>query len=376
MAKREPPAEPDRVIHDPQTGEVRLDYNPPQANGATEPKANGADNPKSNGKGKTPPPPKIISGADLARLKFDPIDYIIPGYIAPGMTLLAGKPKIGKSWLVLDWALAVAWGGVAMGTVEVEQGGVLYLGLEDNQRRLQARLKQLAGDRSIPDCIHFGTEWPRVDNHGADIIRAELKRIKKPRLVVVDVIGKLRPRVHAKDIYAADYAAIEPLKRLVDERTDLAIVACHHVSKRIDAADPFDLVSGSTGLTGAADTVAILSRDSNGMRLYGRGRDIEEFDTAVNFDATRGSFSALGSSADVFRSDQRNAILKILAETPYALSPKEIAAVGGLRDDNVRKLLGKMVAAGEVEKTTRGQYRLCDRSSDRTSHNGRWNGYQ
>src|SRR5258707_4130524 len=73
-------------------------------------------------------------------MEFEPIKYVIPGYIAEGLTILGGRPKLGKSWLALDWVVAVASGGLSLG-VKCEQGDSLYLALEDNQRRLQDRLK-------------------------------------------------------------------------------------------------------------------------------------------------------------------------------------------------------------------------------------------
>ena len=93
-----------------------------------------------------PDPPKrySISAAELALKSFPHIPFVIPGYIAPGLTLLAGKPKIGKSWMALGWAWAVAAGGKAMSAIQAEQGGVLYLALEDNERRLKKRLAQSA----------------------------------------------------------------------------------------------------------------------------------------------------------------------------------------------------------------------------------------
>src|SRR5690242_19890502 len=72
-----------------------------------------------------------------------PIRYIVPNLIAEGLTLLGGKAKLGKSWLLLGTAIAVAMGGYALSSIRVEQGDVLYLALEDNKRRLQKRLRQL-----------------------------------------------------------------------------------------------------------------------------------------------------------------------------------------------------------------------------------------
>jgi hypothetical protein len=81
-----------------------------------------------------------------------------------------------------------------------------------------------------------------------------------------------------------------------------------HHTRKAEAEDAFDAVSGSTGLTGAADATLVLSRDSKGTTLYGRGRDLDEFEVAVSFDRTTGQWSLLGSAAKVRRSDERTRI--------------------------------------------------------------------
>ncbi|MBB3540794.1 AAA family ATPase [Rhizobium sp. BK399] len=325
-----------------------------------------------------PPMPDTISGADLMAATFPEIDFVVPGIVAPGVTMLAGRPKIGKSWLTMDWGLAVANGGFALGNIKVTQGGVLYLGLEDNRRRLQARLKQIAPGQEIPANLHFACEWPRSDQGGADLIRRKLTEIENPRLVIIDVIGKLRPLRAPKDLYLADYLAIEPIKKIADDYANLGIVVCHHVSKRQDAADPFDCVSGSTGLTGACDTVAILARDTQGTTLYGRGRDVEEFHIALSFDASHGQFASLGDADEARRSEQRRAILKALDEHG-PMRPADIAKATSLKAANVYTLLANMVKKGEIEKDEAGKYGRSNRESNRGTNsyeNGRWSVYQ
>ena|SRR5687768_9966457 len=101
-------------------------------------RANGA-----NGQGRDTP--LIGRASDLQVMKFPPVRYVVPGFIAEGCTLLAGRPKLGKSWLMLG--LAVAGGRYCLGDARCEQGGVLYLALEDNQRRLQRRIDKVLGLR-------------------------------------------------------------------------------------------------------------------------------------------------------------------------------------------------------------------------------------
>jgi hypothetical protein len=305
-------------------------------------------------------PPTLVTttAADLAAQEFPPVAYVIPGYLAEGLTVIAGRPKTGKSWMALGWGVAVAAGGVAFGSIEVEGGDVLFLALEDNPRRLKQRLEQMLPDAVKPARLHLATHCPRLGAGGIEAITAWCKGVDRPRLVVVDVFGKIRPDRREKEaLYEADYRAIEPLKTLADE-LKLAVLVIHHTNKRDEPYDPFDAVSGTTGLTGAADTVLVLSRSSRGTTLYGRGRDIEEIETALSFDKVTGTWSALGHAAEVHRSDERSKLLAALRNSVAPLGPRELASITGLKDVNVRKLLGKMVANGEVEKAGYGCYRL------------------
>ncbi|HKG74907.1 MAG TPA: AAA family ATPase, partial [Aestuariivirgaceae bacterium] len=118
--------------------------------------------------------------------------YVVPGYFVEGCTLFAGRPKLGKSWLCLEVGLAVASGSTCLGGLECGQGDVLYLALEDNERRLQRRIEKLLGRaQEWPEAFHYATEWPRAAE-GSEAIRAWLKRAKSPRLVVVDVLMMYR----------------------------------------------------------------------------------------------------------------------------------------------------------------------------------------
>src|SRR5215212_685192 len=87
-------------------------------------------------------PPTTMSATELMRLELPPVKWAVPGVLPEGVAILAGKPKMGKSWLALGLCVAVAAGGRALGKIPVEQGAALYLGLEDQKRRLQRRLKK------------------------------------------------------------------------------------------------------------------------------------------------------------------------------------------------------------------------------------------
>ena len=327
-----------------------------EANG----KANGNGHWHGNG---TRVPIAIRTAAALRTKIFEPIKYIVPGYIVEGCTILAGRPKLGKSWFMLDIGIAVAAGRYCLGDTKCIEGDVLYLALEDNERRLQTRITKILGfTNEWPERFNYVTEWPRADAGGLDEIRRWILAAKSPRLVVVDILAMFRsPRRKDQQPYEADYAAIQGLQAIASE-TGVAIVIVHHLRKSAAEVDPFEKVSGTLGLSGAADTVLILDRDGQGTTLYGRGRDIEEIETAVQFNKEACRWTVLGEAVEVRRTDERGAILAVLEEADEPLTPGAIAIGTGMSRNNVDQLLFKMAKAGDVLKAKRGCYVHPDRT--------------
>ena len=244
---------------------------------------------------------------------------------------------------MLDIAIAVSAGRFCLGESKCEQGDVLYLALEDNERRLQRRITKILGPFGTewPEAFQYATEWPRENEGGVAAIRDWIVSAKNPRLIVVDVLAMFRPRSGNRDNqYEADYNAIKGLQALAGE-LNVAIVIVHHIRKSGSDVDPFEKVSGTLGLSGAADAVLILDRDGNGATLYGRGRDVEEIEVAVSFDKMTCRWTILGAAADVRRTDERAVILELLADNREPMSPAEIADALGLPRNNVKQLLSK-----------------------------------
>src|SRR5262245_31009919 len=117
---------------------------------------------KAKGHAKIPLNEIGVSAFDLCATVFEPVNFVVPGFVIEGLTLFAGKPKAGKSWLMLHAAIAVARGGFTLGDVHCNEGDVLYCALEDNKRRLHGRLKKLLGHQAAPTRLRFLTEMPRL----------------------------------------------------------------------------------------------------------------------------------------------------------------------------------------------------------------------
>jgi hypothetical protein len=327
--------------------------------------------PKTDGKS-APPQLKIVkplsSFTTLRTRIFPPIKFIVPKYIAEGCTLIAGNPKIGKSWMALEISLAVASGGTCLGGIECKPGNVLYLALEDNERRLQSRATKLLGyAREWPD-LEYHTTWPRADDGGLESVAEWIRSAPNPRLVVIDVLTKFRSPPKRKDMspYEADYHALEEVQMLSLE-TSVGILVFHHCRKGAsESGDPFERISGTYGLTGACDTAFVLDRSGQGTTLAGRGRDVDEIESAVQFDRETCRWTVLGEAAEVHRSDERKIILAALRDATEPMSPRDIMAATELTNRNALDiLLHKMTKAGEIEKVGRGSYTVPPERSER-----------
>lgn len=299
----------------------------------------------------------LITAADLVATEFKPPRWAVPELIPEGLCIFAGRPKTGKSWMVLDFGIAIASGGHALGTVECEPGDVLALLLEDTQRRLNGRIRAVLQGAPAPRALDIATKWRRADEGGLDDIAAWIAAHPGARLVAIDTLALIRGKPD-KDmgVYRDDYTAITAFKKLADE-TSVPIILVHHLRKG-SATDPLEEVSGTFAITGSADTIIMLRREPNDPHglLYIRGRDVLEAEIALEFDNHTGKWLRLGPEADFRKTVQRRALISALAQIPDGMTPKEIADVLSKKPGAVRFLLHKMRGEGDVTLRSNGRY--------------------
>ena len=226
---------------------------------------------------------KMYSSEYIMNTPMKPIEYCVDGLISQGLFVLAGAPKVGKSWLALDMCLSSAKGEKVLGK-ETLCGHAVYLSLEDSLIRLQNRLYELTDEPS--DNLNFAIMAESISNGLPEQIEYCRKRFDDLKIVVIDTLQKVRNE--SESSYSSDYKELSVLKSLAD-KLGIAIVLVHHTRKCSDS-DPFNMISGSTGLSGCVDGSMVLIESKRGSRkakLHCVGRDIENQEINVVFENSR-----------------------------------------------------------------------------------------
>ena len=234
-------------------------------------------------------------------------EYIIYKMMYPGLYILAGAPKIGKSWLALDLCMSVANGDQFLkhdtntGQVlylslednllrlqnrnqflkhDTNTGQVLYLSLEDNLLRLQNRIYELTDEPC--ENLNFAIEAQSIGNGLEEELEKSKQELPNLKVIVIDTLQKVRCNTDVN--YGSDYKELSVLKSLAD-KMKVAILVVHHTRKCYDS-DPFNMVSGSTGIIGSVDGIMVMIEERRGSgkaKLHCAGRDIEHMELCLEF---------------------------------------------------------------------------------------------
>lgn len=217
---------------------------------------------------------KTVNCEQLMTTPLNPIEFCVDGIISTGLFILAGAPKIGKSWLALDMALSIAKGEKVLGR-ETKCGTALYLCLEDSYTRIQNRLFELTSEPS--EKLYFSIMAGTLGG----VLEKQIENFKLQhsnlKIVIIDTLQKIRS---GDDVsYTSDYKELSVLKNLAD-KLKIAILLVHHTRKCRDS-DPFNMISGTTGISGCVDGSMVMvekQRGSGEAILYCVGRDIENLE--------------------------------------------------------------------------------------------------
>ena len=220
-----------------------------------------------------------VSMNDLYENVYQSRPPIVDGLLCAGTYLLAGAPKVGKSFLVAQLAYHVST-GLKLWDYEVHKGTVLYLALEDNYQRLQERMFRMFGIEGTDD-LHFAVYAKQIGNGLDEQLEKFLREHPDTNLIIIDTLQKVREVGGDAYSYANDYEIVGKFKQFADKH-NICLLLVHHTRKQ-PAGDKFEMISGTTGLLGCADgafllqkenrtdlsaTLDIVGRDQADQRLY------------------------------------------------------------------------------------------------------------
>lgn len=220
-----------------------------------------------------------ITMTELYQTAYQSRPPIIDGLLYAGAYILAGAPKIGKSFLVAQIAYHVSIGR-KLWDFEVHQGTVLYLALEDDYQRIQSRMFMMYGVDDTPN-LHFATVAGRIGNGLDEQLENFVREHSNTKLIIIDTMQKIREVGGEVYSYASDYEIIGRLKQFAD-KYGICVLIVHHTRKQ-PAGDSFEMISGTTGLLGCADgallmqkkkrtaleaTIDVVGRDQQDQILY------------------------------------------------------------------------------------------------------------
>ena len=221
-----------------------------------------------------------IDGETLMDMNLPRTKFVIQGILPQGLAIIAGAPKVGKSWLMLDWCVKIAK-GENIWNFKTTQGTTLYLCLEDNNSIIQDRLLTITEE--VTSNVYFVTSCCLLSDGLEEQIRNFVNEHSDTVLIVIDTLQMVRQ--NTKDTsYASDYKEIERIKKIADE-LQVAILLVHHMRKQ-DDKDPINKLSGTNGISGGADTIFTLDRSKrsqNNATLICTGRDLEYRELELNF---------------------------------------------------------------------------------------------
>ena len=261
-----------------------------------------------------------ISMTELYQTAYQSRPPIIDGLLYAGAYILAGAPKIGKSFLVAQIAYHVSTGEALWGC-EVHPGTVLYLALEDDFQRIQSRMFMMYGVNDT-DRLHFATAAGKIGNGLDEQLENFVREHPDTRLIIIDTMQKIREVGGEAYSYASDYEIIGKLKQFADKHC-ICVLTVHHTRKQ-PAGDSFEMISGTTGLLGCADGSLLMQkkkRTALEATIDVVGRDQQDQELLLQFDHEKCVWKLIKAETEVWRTPPDPVLLSV-SKLVTPLSPE------------------------------------------------------
>jgi archaellum biogenesis ATPase FlaH/DNA-binding transcriptional ArsR family regulator len=253
---------------------------------------------------------ETITQHSLLAKKLAPLDCLVEDLLpTPGLAVLAGKKKTGKSWLTLQLAQCVASGKTFLGKA-TRRGSVLYLALEDGERRLKHRLERQGAKDELH--IRYASWWPPINSMEGFKALAEIVKLKEYALVVIDTLTSARDKSAKENESDSMGELFNSLHDMAITLNTVILMVSHH-GKKLHQDVGFD-IRGSSAIPGATDTNIGLYKNNDGTcSLKAEGRDIPWVELRIKFDNEETwSWQLLDDDRDIRRVEAESRILKVL----------------------------------------------------------------
>lgn len=291
-------------------------------------------------------PPKLIWSADeMLKANFPEPRWAIPDLLPVGLSILAGRPKLGKSWLALQIAQAVGAGGIVLGQ-RVEVGPVAYFALEDSPRRIKDRMEKQGWPSGLPVNFFFKAE---------EGLREVAKLIENegPRLVIIDTLSRILPPKTDQNSISEVTSSLDALQKMALQANSALLLVDHH--RKMQGEDHIDEILGSTGKSAVADCLWGLfrQRGEQGAILKVTGRDLEEKELGLEWDLRFFCWQLLGDAAEVGNKTIQRKILqaiKDLGKDDKGISVSELASELNQKKENISRGLSLLIKKGLIRR--------------------------
>lgn len=286
---------------------------------------------------------------ELLATNFPDLAWIVPNIIPAGLVSLAGRPKIGKSWMALQMAIAVASGGYFLGE-KCEKAGCLYITFEDPGRRLKDRMQKIGTTPGMD--LQFEADWRMFNNGGLDDLLISIES-DRYQLVIVDTFGRSIGQIEIKD-YSANVTALSPLQQMANNANVTILLIDHHGKFNQFEDNPTKDLIGSIGKAGTFDSIIGLYRDrKTGAKIMITGREYGEKELAIKWDFQTCCWQLLGEVSAV-RAETLKA--KILLAIPDLVQIGELPTTTRIAkhlDENIGNVghaIGELLNNGQLSK--------------------------
>lgn len=243
----------------------------------------------------------FVRADELNSVELENPFYIVENILPTGLALLVSPPKYGKSWYSLDLCISVATGTKFIGFNTIKSD-VLYLALEDSNNRLQERMRKVLNGRTPPKGMAMSISAEPLDHGLIDQLTQYIRENPETKLIVIDTFQKIRGSANkGESAYSTDYRECSALKTFADKEK-ICLLLVHHMRKMRDVSDTFANISGTAGITGAADTMIVMSKEKRediNTKLSLTGRDVEMQDYQIQFNKTTCRWSLIGTAEEV-----------------------------------------------------------------------------